>query len=61
MQRAKNPDQLAKKVQEKFSIAMTLKMLSKPGSTRAIRSLQKEELRGSVEILPADRHQTPRK
>ena len=47
VQRAKNPDQLAKNVQEKFSIAarcsMNLKVLSKPGSTRAIRSLRKVE------------------
>ena len=57
MQRAKNPDQLAKNVQEKFSIAaqcsMNLKVLSKPGSTRAIRSLRKVELRGSMETPPA--------
>ena len=66
MQRVKNPDQLAKNVQEKFSIAarcsMNLKVLSKPGSTRAIkRSLRKVELSGSMEIPPADRHRTPRK
>ena len=65
MQRAKNPYQLAKNVQEKFSIAerrfMNLKVLSKPGSTRAIHSLRKVELRGSMEIPLADRQRTPRK
>ena len=44
---SEDPDQLAKNVQEKFSIAarcsMNLKVLSKPGSTRAIRSLRKVE------------------
>ena len=59
MQRAKNSDrQLAKNVQENFSIAarcfMNLKVLSKPGSTWASQSLRKVELRGSMEIPPEE-------
>ena len=57
MQRAKNSDrQLAKNVQENFSIAarcfMNLKVLSKPGSTWAIQSLRKVELTKKIKDIP---------